>query len=235
MTIKVQNTMKFRSAIVLVFILTCFVTVGHAQKGNHPITNGISVFGGITQFDVVTDNFITQSGNGFLGGTLATVDIPMRWYNVSFGMQLSENTLGILGRPTQGSTQNEFIDYKLFAAQVAMLLHIKVIPNYFTIDVGPMLQYNSKLELKDDAKETYYIANYNALTAMDIVDISQFNFNGAVGASVGIKNLKIKGQYLYGFTNMLNKLETKGLDTTGGDARFKGNQSLLFLGIQVSF
>ncbi|GAL65340.1 hypothetical protein [Jejuia pallidilutea] len=227
--------MKISRFILLVAIALCFVTSNHAQKGNYPITNGFSVFGGITKFNIATDNFVTSQGDGFLGGMSATVDIPLRWYNISFGMQLSENNIDILGRPTLVSTENEFVNYKLFAAQVAMLLHIKAIPNHFTIDVGPMLQYNGKLELKNRDQEGYYINNYTNLIAEDITNISEFNLNGVVGASLGIRNFKLKAQYIYGFTNILNKLENQNLDTTGGDARFKGNQNMLVLGAMVSF
>lgn len=230
-----KGTMKNLQLTLLVAILLAFVTECFAQKGNYRITNGISITGAITKFDIATDNFATKQGNGFLGGFTATVDIPLKWYNVSFGMQLSESTLGVSARPLPVIANSEFIDYKVFAAQVAMLLHVKVIPDYFTIDFGPMLQYNGKMELKDKTKETYFVDNYVNLTAEDITNISQFNFNGAVGASVGFKFFKLKVQYIYGFTNILNKLEGESLDTTGGSARFKGNQNMLVLGGVVSF
>jgi hypothetical protein len=227
--------MKYNRLTLLVALILCFVTKSFSQKGNYPIRNGFGIHGGITKFDIATDNFITSKGNGFLGGMSATVDIPVRWYNISFGMQLSENHIDILGRPTAGSTEQEFIDYKMFAAQVAMLVHIKAVEDYFSIDLGPMLQYNGKLELDDRQKETYFINNYDNLTATDISEISQFNLNGVIGASLGIKNFKLKAQYIYGFTNILKKLENQDLDASGGDARFKGNQSLLVLGAIVSF
>lgn len=227
--------MKKIQVYLLVALLFCFVTESFSQKGRYPITNGIGITGGITQFDIVTDNFTTKSSNGFIGGLSATVDIPVRWYNISFGMQLSENNIEILGRPALISTEEEFIKYKMFVAQVAMLLHVKVIENHFTVDVGPMLQYNGKLEFRDEAQEGYYINNYTNLTAEDITTISQFNLNGAVGASLGFKNFKLKAQYIYGFTNILNKLENEDLDTSGGDARFKGNQSMLVFGAMISF
>jgi len=226
--------MKYNRLILLVALILCFVTKSFSQKGNYRISNGIGITGGVTQFDIVTDNFNTKSSNGFIGGLIATVDIPVRWYNVSFGMQLSESNIEISGRPTLISSQETFVEYKMFAAQVAMLLHVKVIPNHFTIDFGPMLQYNGKLELKDKDQEGYYINNYTNLSAQDITNISQFNFNGAVGASVGIRNFKLKAQYIYGFTNILKKLENK-VATPGGNSRFKGNQTMLVLGAMVSF
>ncbi|MBU3820624.1 hypothetical protein KO566_01015 [Flavobacteriaceae bacterium XHP0103] len=227
--------MKYKSFTLLVVILLCFVTKSFSQRGNYRITNGIGVFGGITKFDIATDNFVTNQGNGFLGGFSATVDIPFKWYNISYDIQLSENNVGILARPSIASTTNEFIDYKVFAAQIALLAHIKIIETYLTIDVGPMLQYNGKMELKDKSKEGYFINNYTNLTSGDISNISQFNFDGAIGASAGFKNFKLKAQYIYGFTNILKKLEKQDIDTTGGDSRFKGNQNMLVLGAMILF
>lgn len=235
MSFNPKDTMKKVQLILLVAITTCFVTKSFSQKGNYRITNGIGIAGGITQFDIVTDNFTTNASNGFIGGLSATVDLPLRWYNMSFGMQLSESSIEVLGRPTVSSTANEFIDYKMFAAQVALLMHIKVIPDYFTIDLGPMLQYNGKLEFKSKDQEGYFVNNYNNLSAQDITNISQFNLNGTIGASLGVRNFKLKAQYIYGVTNILKKLENQNLDTSGGNANFKGNQTMLVLGATISF
>lgn len=227
--------MKYNRFILLVAICMCFVTKSFSQKGNYRISNGFSIGGGVTNFNIITDNFITKEGNGFAGGFAATVDIPHRWYNVSFGMQLSESSISISGRLDNSIASEEFIDYKMFAAQVALMAHIKIIETYFTLDVGPMLQYNGKLELKDQTKEVYFINNYSNLSALDITNISQFNLNGAIGVTAGIKFLKLKAQYVYGFTNILKKLENEDLDTTGGDSRFKGNQTMLILGASITF
>lgn len=221
--------------ILLVALLIGFVTKSFAQHKTYDITNGIGIFGGITKLDIKTDNFITSQGDGFLFGASATVDIPHRWYNMSYGMQLSENYINIEGRPTAAPGGQELIEYKLFAAQLALLGHVKLFGSHITIDVGPMVQYNGELELKDKNQEGYYVNNYDNLQAGDITPISQFNFNGLIGASVGYKFFRLKAQYIYGFTNILKKLEDQNLDTAGGDSRFKGNQSMLVFGAMISF
>ena len=213
----------------------CFVTKSFSQKGNYDIVNGIGLFGGITNIDLTTDNFVTKKGDGFIGGLSATVEIPHRWYNMSYGLHLSESTISILGRSTVSSSVEEFVDYKLFAAQLALMGHIKLAGSYVTLDVGPMLQYNSRLEFENKAQENYFINNYNNLSATDIGNISQFNLNGAVGITAGFKFIKLRAQYIYGFTNILSKIESQNLDTSGGDARFKGNMSMLIFGAMVSF
>lgn len=227
--------MKYNLRNLLVALLIGFVTKSFAQHKTYDIVNGIGVFAGLTKLDIETDNFITKQGDGFLFGASATVDIPHRWYNMSYGMQLSENYINIEGRPSAAIGGQELIEYKMFAAQLALLGHIKLIGSHLTIDVGPMLQYNGKLELKDQNQEGYYINNYTNLKAMDISSISQFNFNGLVGASLGYKFFRLKAEYIYGFTNILKKLEDQNLDTSGGEARFKGNQSMLVFGAMISF
>ncbi|WP_194766409.1 outer membrane beta-barrel protein [Tamlana sp. I1] len=227
--------MKYKSFLVLVALLLCFVTKSFSQKGYYRASNGFGITGGLTQYDILTDNFTTKSSNGFLGGLRASVDLPHKWYNLSYGMQLSENNVEILGRPSLLSSENEYIKYKLLVVQLDFALHIKVYRNHFTIDVGPMLQHNGQLEFKEDNQKDYYVNNYTNLTAEDITDLSKFNVNGVIGASVGIRNFMLKAQYIYGFTNILNKLNTNALDTIGGESSFKGNQQMLVFAAIVTF
>ncbi|WP_396602595.1 hypothetical protein [Algibacter sp. R77976] len=227
--------MKKIQLFLLVAFTLCFVTKSFSQKGNYDIVNGIGIFGGLTKVDLTTDNFITTQGDGFMGGFSATVEIPHRWYNMSYGMHLSESTISILGRPDASSTASEFIDYKMFAAQLALMIHPKLAGSYVTLDAGPMIQYNGLLEFKDNAQENYIINNYDNLLASEITNISNLNFNGVVGITAGFKFVKLRAHYIYGFTNTLKKLESENLDTTGGDSRFKGNLSMLVFGAMISF
>ena len=224
--------MKYKYLFLLVVVTIGFVTKSFSQHKTYAISNGIGIFGGITKFDIKTDNFVIEQGDGFIGGLSATVDIPHKWYNMSYGMQMSENNLSVSARPNIASSLIENIEYKLFAAQIALMMHLKLIDNNFTIDVGPMLQYNGKLELKDESKAAYIINDYVNLNATDITNISQFNLNGAVGASVGLNFIKIKAQYIYGVTNILKKLNSENPDVS---TNFKGNQSMLVLGALFTF
>lgn len=222
--------------IILVAFLIGFVTLSFSQRrGNIKITNGLGLFGGWTQYDIATDNFETKAGNGWVGGLTATVDLPHRWYAVSYNIQLSENNLEISGRELPISTVSEMMDYKLMTVQVAFLFHLKLVKNNITLDAGPMLQYNGELELKNDAQQNYIIDGYTDLTAKDISDISKFNVNGAIGATAGFDHFKIRAQYIYGFTNMLNKLNSQDLNTTPSNEKFKGNQQMIALSAMILF
>ena len=230
-----RTIMQKRQLILLVALSICFVTVTFSQHGTYRIQNGFGIYGGITQYDIITDNFTTKKGNGWQAGASATVDIPHKWYNVSYTIQLSENNVGIATKPIALNPLEEFVDYKIFTAQVALMMHVKLVQSFLTIDVGPMIQYNSDMEMKDKAYENYVISSYDNLLAKDVKDITNFNINGAVGVSAGYAFFRLKAQYIYGFTNMLNKLNDSNLDLTGNDKKIKGNQSMLAFTAMITF
>ena len=222
-----QIIMQIRQFIILVALSIGFVTTSYSQRrGIINITNGIGIGGGLTQFDIQTDNFETKAGNGWIGGMAATLDLPHRWYTVSYGMQVSESNMEIMGRSLPGSNL-EPLEYKLMKVQAQFLFHLKLAQDYLMVDAGPMLQYNGELELKDSDQENYLIDGYSNLLAKDISDISKFNVNASIGATAGFNHFKLRVQYIYGLTNMFNKLNDQNLDTNPSNETFKGNQSML--------
>ena len=227
--------MQFNKYILLVALTMCFVTMSSAQHKVYDIRNGFAAGGGITQYDIITDNFNTSAATGWALTAAATADLPHKWYTVSFGMQLSENRLDISGRISDDVQGDEAIEYKLMMAQVSFILHMKLLGDNITLDFGPQLQYNGKLELKDEAQENYFINNYDMLMAKDIQDISQFNVNGVVGASAGFGSFRIRAQYSYGVTNILDKLNDQNLNVGNNTAKFKGNQSMITVAALITF
>lgn len=217
--------MKNKQLTLLVALSMLFVTITHAQHKSYTIRNGFGIGGGVSMFNIKTDNFITNKGNGLTVALAATVDIPNRWYNVSYGMQVSENNLEISGRMTDDVAGNEQIEYKLMTAQLGFLFHGKIIGNHLTIDAGPQLQFNGDLDFKNSEQEKYYINGYDDLLASDISQISKFNINGAVGATAGYGSLRVRAQYIYGFLNIFEKLNKK-LDY---ESTFKGNPETIML------
>ncbi len=221
---------------LLVALLLCFVTKSFSQHRSYDIHNGIDITAAITKFNISTDNFITKENYGFFGSFAGMLDVSHRWYNISFGLQFSENKLGVSGRPTMLSTEEEDIDFKLLSVQAALLLHIKFLEySRLTLDVGPAFQYNDKLQLKKTIHQSYYINGYDNLLANDIRGISQLNFNGIAGVSAGYRAVSLKAHYVYGFNNILEKLNSKELDTSGGESEFKGHLNMLVLGIMFTF
>ncbi|WCO01673.1 porin family protein [Psychroserpens ponticola] len=228
--------MQKKQFIVLVVFCIAFVTISTAQHKTYTIKNGIGLVGGLTQYDITTDNFKTKSGSGFLGGMIATVDIPHKWFTVSYGLQFSQNSIEIEGRSGLLSKDVELLEYDLMAIQLAFMLHVKLLSDNITLDVGPQLQYNGQLDLKNSNQEAFLINGYDALLAEDISDISPFNVNGVVGASAGIGNFKLRATYSYGFTNIFRKLnDDDNLATTPLSEKFEGNQTMLAFALMITF
>lgn len=217
--------MTRKTYILLVALSLTFVTLCEAQRGRrYTIRNGIGIQGGITQFDINTDNFETKSNTGWIFGLSAVADLPNKWYNISYNIQLSENNVDISGFSTTPASA-EFIEYKVLMAQLSFLMQVKLVGSNVTLDLGPMVQFNGELELKDDAKENYTITGFDNLLAEDIAAITKFNVNGTVGVSAGFGRFKLRAHYIYGFTNMLNKLNDENLNVPNSE-NFKGNQSM---------
>jgi len=226
--------------ILLVVICLSFVTLVNAQHRRYVIKNGIAIGGGLTQFDISTDNFNTKKGNGWLIGASATGDLPNKWYNVSYGLQISENNLKISGYETViDLAGDKEIEYNLFAVQLAFLFHAKIAPNLLTIDAGPMIQYNGKLDLQSDNEENLYVYlnNGNSILAKELEEISQIILNGAIGATLGLGAFKFRAQYVYGFTNILNKLNGNEAEfgPHSGNTDFKGNQAMINFMALITF
>ena len=58
--------------------------------------------------------------------------------------------------------------------------------------------------------------------------------NGVVGLTAGFENFKVRGQYIYGFTNILNDLNDAQF-SQNLEKKFKGNQSMLALELLITF
>jgi hypothetical protein len=217
--------MKLKQYISIVFFIVGLINCVHSQR--YTIRNGIGLQGGLTQFDIFTDNLETRANTGYFGGLAASVDIPHKWYNLSYNITLAENNIDVNARP-EGSDETEFAEFKMLTAQVSFLIHVKIIGNYLSFDVGPMLQYNGELDIKDPNKREYVLVGYDTLRVADISTISRFNVNGAVGLTLGLGRFSLRAQYIYGFTNILGKLNDQNLDLSGAEnTKFKGNQSML--------
>lgn len=219
----------FKKYYLLVAFIGLFVTNSTGQ--NYRIQNSIGVYGGLTQFNIDTDDLTTESGSGWLVGLAATVDLPHRWYNVSYNIQLAENQFGVGASPISAG-QTQFVDYKVFTAQIALIGHLKIIDKYLTIDVGPMLQYNGDLDIQDETKESYIIDGYNTATLNDLPEVAHFNVNAAVGATLGFDSFKVRAQYIYGFLNSFKSTNNQNLAES---INIEGNQNMLVFSAMFLF
>ena len=222
--------MCIKKLYLFVATTTMFVTLCMSQRPNYRIQNYIGLVAGINQFDIITDNFKTQSQGGWTIGMFNLVNLEHKWFDFSYGFRFSDNHFDIFGRSNLASTQNTGLEYKISTIQVQALWHAKIFGEHLTIDFGPSIQANSKMELQDDSKSDYFIEGFDTINAEDLEDISKFNVNGAIGLTTGFRHFRLQVQYQYGFTNILNKLNDLEIDT-----KFKGNQSQLMFTAVVLF
>jgi hypothetical protein len=134
-----------------------------------------------------------------------------------YAMQFSENNFSV-------TTNSGFItvdtNYKLSSAQISFQISYKFIENHLSVEFGPLVQINGKLNV-EKGKENNFISG-TTLLAKDIVGISQFNFYPMIGITAGVRHVRLNVSYQYGVNNMLGNLNNKNLGVS-----FKGNPGIL--------
>ena len=189
-------------------------TFGFAQYGYRD-GNRIGLSGGISQTTLFTSNFDAKPGMGFAGG----LSVRGNYYdNLSmiYGMQFFSNSFSL------ASSLNQDIKYTTQGVQIRLLLSYNVVLDHVSLDFGPVLQINGKLQLSPtDENKTI---KGTLLKANQIVDITPVSGNFYLGCSAGSKTIRAVIFYEYGFTNFLNKLnKDDSLKALNNGVSFKGN------------
>jgi hypothetical protein len=92
----------------------------------------------------------------------------------------------------------------------------------FRLDFGPVLQINGKLKVSDSDKNK--ILNGTLLRAEQIQTFQHLAVTFTLGVSAGSKVVRAVIFYEYGFTNILNNLNSEdGLKVLNNGDKFKGN------------
>jgi len=218
---------------ILFVTLICFIcaNVYSQRRYGDGDYNRIGITGGLAIFDINTDDFITESRTGFIGG-FTTRGSYRNNFDLIYGINFVSNEIGVsaIGTGTNIGDQ-QFIIYTIIGAQINFLVSYNIVKPYLSIEVGPMLQVNGNMKLKNDRFADYNIDGYTNLTAEDIQDISPINGLGYAGLSVGLKSFKLSGGYQYGFTNTFAKLNDKNLKNED----FKGNIGKIVIAATVYF
>ncbi|NMH28414.1 outer membrane beta-barrel protein [Flavobacterium silvaticum] len=187
-------------------------------------SNRIGIFGGITSFDLQTNDFTNKSGIGWTVGAGIRGnfynDFDMIYTIGFFESKFSAPIAPVAGFPTQET------DFKIQGVQIALMPSYNIVYNHLSIEAGPVFQANSKLGYKKDF-ENYYMDKL-PYTLNDMEKVNSFNFLGAVGFTAGIRELRASFRYMYGFSNFLGKIDQPG-------ANFKSHPSTLVGTLTVFF
>lgn len=183
----------------------------HYRDGNR-----IGISFGVNQFSLNTTNFQTKPSTGWNAGLSMRGNFYDNW-DMVYAMQFAENNFTV---NTKSGFITEDTNYKLPSAQLSLILSYKIVENHLSVEFGPLIQINGKLNV-NSSSENNIISETNLL-AKDIVDISQFNFYPVVGITAGVRHFRVYISYQYGVNNMLGNLNSKNLGVN-----FKGNPGIL--------
>ena len=200
----------FLTSILSLITMVCF------SQYEYRDSNRIGISIGVNQFTLNTNNFQTKPGTGWNGGLSMRGNYYDDW-DMVYAMQFSENNFSVA---TNSGFITEDTNYKLSSAQVSLLLSYKIVENHLSVDFGPLLQINGKLNVEKDQENN--IISGTTLLAKDIVAISQFNFYPMIGITAGVRHFRLNLSYQYGVNNMLGNLNNKNLGYS-----FKGNPGIL--------
>lgn len=217
-----------RKTCFFIVIFVIFFQQMFAQR-NYRGYNFFGIQGGVTLFDIKTDNLVTKLQSGFTAG-FTTRGAFRNNFDLIYGISFQSVSVGVEGSSVLGTdTQN--INYTVQGAQINFLGSYNIIVKHLSLEFGPVFNINGKLKLDDDDYNDYVITGYETLLAQDIQDISRFNLHLAGGITAGLEHFRIQAQYQYGVTNMLGKLNDKDLEYTD----FKGNSSTIIVGAEIYF
>ena len=200
----------FLTAIFFLITIVCF------SQYEYRDSNRIGISFGVNQFTLNTNNFQTNSGTGWNVGLSMRGNYYDDWDAV-YAMQFSENNFSVA---TKSGFKTEDTNYKLSSAQISLLFSYKIVENHLSVELGPLVQINGKLNVEKGKENNIIIGT--TLLAKDIVDISKFNFYPTIGITAGVRHVRLNVSYQYGINNMLGNLNNQNLGYS-----FKGNAGIL--------
>lgn len=214
----VTNLNPIMKKLFLALSVGLYSTLSLAQYQNKD-GNRIGITGGISQSTLLNSSFSAKPGIGFNGGLSVRGNYYNNW-SMIYGMQFFQNTFS-LETNTPASLPNE-TEFALTGAQIRLLLSYNVVKNHVSFDFGPVLQINDKLK-SDDLDANNRIKG-TLITASQLQNVSKINGNVYVGFSAGSRRVRAIVHYQYGFSNVLNKLNSDdALVLLNGNNKFKGN------------
>jgi hypothetical protein len=129
----------FFTVVILLISMVCFSQYEY-RDGNR-----IGISFGVNQFTLNTNNFETKPGTGWSGGLSMRGNYYNDW-DMVYAMQFSENNFSVA---TNSGFITEDTNYKLASAQISLMISYKIVENHLSIETGPLVQINGKLDVED--------------------------------------------------------------------------------------
>ncbi len=194
-----------------------FISITAFSQYKYRDSNRIGISFGVNQFTLNTDNFQTKPELGWNAGLSMRGNFYNNW-DMVYNIQFSENNFSVATNTF--TLAKEDVNYKLASAQVSLQVSYKLVENHLSIEFGPIVQVNGKLNIGNTDENN--VISGTTLLAKDIREISNFNFYPTVGITFGVRHFRANVSYQYGVNNMLENLNNKNLGVN-----FKGNPGIL--------
>lgn len=191
--------------LILILLFVSFQM--NAQFRGRDTYNRLGLQAGVTYGGFNTKNFSTTDKLSFMAGFTTRAN----FYNnliVIYGVNFYEFNTGMSVMESMTANAQE-IDFKASGVQLNLFIGQKLIGEHLSIEIGPVLQINSKLKT-DDQYQDYFMEGY-AIQAKDLEDISKINLNVAAMISTGFRDVKFWAQYQYGITNTFGNLDEESI------------------------
>lgn len=216
-----------KSFVFFIFGLVPFIAVG--QQDWEDSYNRLGLKAGANYFNIITEDLQVTPKVSWTAG-FTTRSSYYENFQFIYGISFYDLNVNITGREKLLSTKSEEVRFNMIAVQGSFLGSIKLFDHHLSVEAGPIIQVNGKLEPQQN-KEYFYIQDYD-FQAIDMEDINKLNFNLAIGISGGFEKIKFWTQYQMGLNNMLNKLNNGGLSEIDPTAtNFQGNIRMITGGI----
>lgn len=227
-------------SLKLPLIVTVLVLTFQQSFSQHRFEeyNFLGVSGGYVQFDIITDNFVTEQSSGFMGGFTTRGSVYNR-LDLIYGVEFFNTDVGVLGRDLANPANNfneQFVDYTLQSAQIKLLASMNFIRHSLTLEAGPILNVNGRMKLKRSGFEDFTLDGFENLKASDIENVSRVNLRVTGGLSTGIRNFRLGAHYQYGVTNLFNRFnDNENIEQPKDGIEFEGHTSTLVFSAVIYF
>lgn len=210
-----------KNFFLVAFVLYATLTLAQYQNRDG---NRIGITAGVSQTSLLNSNFATKSAIGFNGGLSVRGNYYNNW-SMIYGMQFFQNN--VLIETISPTLQRKDAKLTLQGAQIRLLLSYNVVKNHVSFDFGPVLQINDKLKTADEDFNNTVVGT-SSLKAGQLENVANLHGNFYVGISAGTRRVRAVINYQYGFTNVLNKLNSQEeLVLLNNNSKFKGTLGTL--------
>lgn len=215
--------MSLKKSIFVTIIILISLNAFSQRRGSD--YNRLGIQGGYSIFDIITDDFQTESQGSFQGG-FTTRGSYRNNFDLIYGLNFVSNNIGIKAALPCGvinCPETQTISYNIIGVQLNLLASYNIIEHNLSLELGPLLMVNGKMKHDSDRYKDYIIEGYNTITADNIQNINTINAAILAGITGGHENVRLNINYQYGVTNILGGLNDENLENND----FKGNTSTI--------